>query len=648
MRLFCWMPDRNSPAEKSIDDWHCECANLNRRQIEDGVTTLKQTYEVKGGPQIGRDNLPLLRKQLSAQGLDGFYIPHEDEWQNEYLPPSEERLAWATGFTGSAGSALVLPSTAQVFVDGRYTIQAHQQIDIDLFDILDLIEPGPQGWLKSQQLQNLVIGYDPRHVSPDQLSSLQSSAELAGAQLKSVTRNPIDEAWQNRPEEPTMPVTIHEQEFAGEAHTNKIMRIANELRSLNADTLVITSPSSIAWLFNVHGGDVQCSPLPLGRALLHRDATADLFLHPSKTSEQLADHLGETVQMRPINELDRRLTKLEGKTVWLDPAATPVWFFEKLEKSGAKILRKSDPIALPRACKNDVEIAGSQSAHVRDGVALTRFLFWLAGEEVQSGQIDEIEASKKLEMLRDADGQLKDISFETISAAGPNGAITHYRVNEATNRNLEPGSLYLVDSGGQYDEGTTDVTRTVAIGTPSSEHKQRYTLVLKGHIAMSTIRFPKGTTGSALDAIARAPLWMQGLDYDHGTGHGVGSYLGVHEGPQRISKTPNTIALQPGMIVSNEPGYYKQDDYGIRIENLQFVTQAKSPRDAEREMLGFETLTLAPLDRKLIEEGMLTSDEWRWVDAYHARVMKEISPRLYGHERDWLEAACAPLGVDKS
>ncbi len=602
-----------------------------------------QTFDVQGGPDIGRTNLPRLRAQMKAQSLDGLYIPHADAYQNEYLPEGSDRLAWATGFTGSAGAAFVFIKSAIVFVDGRYTLQAKSQLDAKLFASTDLHEPGPFKWLGSQTFRAARIGYDPHLVTPDDLDSLQLAADRAGAELVAVEENPVDLAWPNRPDEPRQPVVPHDISFCGETHAEKRARIAAALRESGADATVVVSPASIAWLFNIRGGDVKCTPLPLGRAILHADGTAELLLRPEKVTDSLQTHLGTDVVLRPINELERRLKKLAGKTISLDPALASAWFFNTMASAGCPIIREGDPIALPRACKNKVEIEGSARAHQRDGAALVRYLMWLDSDEGQSGEVDEITAASRLEKDRMEGQGLKDLSFESISGAGPNGAIVHYRVNTATNRKLETGSLFLIDSGGQYLDGTTDVTRTIAIGQPTDEMRERYTLVLKGHIALSTVRFPVGTTGSALDVIARHALWMEGLDYDHGTGHGVGSYLGVHEGPQRIAKAPNTVALQPGMIVSNEPGYYKTNAYGIRIENLQYVTEASDIRGGDRPMLGFKTLTLAPLDKKLIVPGLLTPAEWRWVDDYHARVLEELSPRLGSVEIEWLTRACAPL-----
>ena len=405
---------------------------------------------------------------------------------------------------------------------------------------------------------------------------------------------------------------------------------------------MITSPASIAWLFNIRGGDVSRTPLPLGRAFLFSDGQAELFLHPSKIGSELGAHLGNEVALRPANEMERRMSKLQGKRVSVDPSMASSWFFGALGKAGAETVRQQDPVMLPRAKKNNVEVEGARKAHRRDGAALSRFLRWFEANG-QTGEVTEIDAAMKVEEFREATGELKDLSFNSISSAGPNGAINHYRPDTQTNRKLAKGTLFLLDSGGQYLDGTTDVTRTLAIGEPTEEMKERNTRVLKGHIALARVRYPKGTTGSQLDVLARMSLWEAGVDYDHGTGHGVGSYLGVHEGPHRISKVGNTVALEPGMIVSNEPGYYKADAWGIRIENLQVVTEAKPLAGGDRDMLGFETLTLAPLDKKLILPGLLSEQEWIWLDRYHARVLAEVGPLQDDEDRAWLAEACKPL-----
>tara|TARA_R110000868_G_scaffold104220_3_gene286736 strand:- start:15522 stop:17333 length:1812 start_codon:yes stop_codon:yes gene_type:complete len=603
---------------------------------------MRQTFDIKGGPQDGRAHLPLVREQLVAQGIDGLYVPHDDEYQNEYLPDANERLAWVSGFTGSFGSAFVFTDRAVIFADGRYTLQVADQTDPDLWEVQAVPEPGPFGWLKSQDMTGKRIGYDPKLMSPNDVAAMGTAAKAAGAELVAVTNNPIDLAWADRPDQPAALVVPHDVKFAGVAHDEKRVQIGHDLKAEKLDAAVITSPASIAWAFNIRGGDVSCTPLPLGRAILFADGSADLFLDEVKVSDTLRQHLGNSVTLRPLADLEKGLADLKGKTVSVDPDVASAWFFDQLEQAGATPVRQRDPVALPKACKNEAELAGSAAAHIRDGVALTRFLHWL-DTDAQSGEITEIDAAIKLEEFREDLGGLNDLSFPTISGAGPNGALPHYRVSTASNRKLERGSLYLVDSGGQYLDGTTDVTRTVPIGDPSTDMRRHYTLVLKGHISLAMVRFPKGTTGTHLDVLARHALWQAGLDYQHGTGHGVGVYLGVHEGPQRIAKAWNSVPLETGMIVSNEPGYYRAGQYGIRIENLQYVTPPAAIEGGELDMYGFECLTFAPLARDLIDLAHLTKDERDWVDAYHAQVYEFLADRLDGPVKDWLRAACMPL-----
>ncbi|MEP0314708.1 MAG: aminopeptidase P family protein [Hyphomonas sp.] len=603
---------------------------------------MRQTFDIKGGPQDGRAHLPLVREQLVAQGIDGLYVPHDDEYQNEYLPDANERLAWVSGFTGSFGSAFVFTDRAVIFADGRYTLQVADQTDPDLWEVQAVPEPGPFGWLKSQDMTGKRIGYDPKLMSPNDVAAMGAAANAASAELVAVTNNPIDLAWADRPDQPAALVVPHEVKFAGVAHDEKRVQIGQDLKAEKLDAAVITSPASIAWAFNIRGGDVSCTPLPLGRAILFADGSADLFLDEVKVSDALRQHLGNSVTLRPLADLEKGLAELKGKTVSVDPDVASAWFFDQLEQASATPVRQRDPVALPKACKNEAELAGSAAAHIRDGVALTRFLHWL-DTDAQSGEITEIDAAIKLEEFREDLGGLNDLSFPTISGAGPNGALPHYRVSTASNRKLERGSLYLVDSGGQYLDGTTDVTRTVPIGDPSTDMRRHYTLVLKGHISLAMVRFPKGTTGTHLDVLARHALWQAGLDYQHGTGHGVGVYLGVHEGPQRIAKAWNSVPLETGMIVSNEPGYYRAGQYGIRIENLQYVTPPAAIEGGELDMYGFECLTFAPLARDLIDLAHLTKDERDWVDAYHAQVYELLADRLDGPVKDWLRAACMPL-----
>jgi Xaa-Pro aminopeptidase len=601
-----------------------------------------QNYDVRGGADQGRKAIPLIRAQLEQLGLDGLFVPHEDEWQNEYLPDCAERLAWATGFTGSAGAAIILRDKAYLFSDGRYTQQALSQTAPELFEQRDLVDQGPAVWLKAEAPSGAKIGYDPRLVPPDVLARLKESAAQAGVELVAVGVNPIDQAWQDRPAEPSAEIVPHPETFSGESSASKRSRIGEKLSGDGIEASVLTSPAALAWLFNIRGKDVTRTPLALGSAILNKDGTAQLFVKPEKVTPELRGFLGNEVSISTEPNFVEALKKTSGKRVLVDPSLSSAHVFDALHAAGAQIVRGQDPTILPRALKNAVEIAGTKRAHARDGVALANFLHWF-DVEAPKGQLTEIDICKAIEGFRMATGALQDLSFDSISGAGPNGAFPHYRVTVESNRKVDQDNLFLLDSGGQYLDGTTDVTRTVAVGTPSAEMKDRFTRVLKGHIALSRVRFPKGTTGSALDALARMSLWEGGFDYDHGTGHGVGSYLGVHEGPHRIAKVPNHVALEPGMIVSNEPGFYKIDGYGIRTENLQYVTPATPIEGGERPMLGFETLTLAPIDRRLIVKEMLTEAELAWLNTYHAKVLAEIGPRVEADVRAWLEAATAPL-----
>lgn len=603
---------------------------------------MRQTFDETTDPSFGAKHLPLVRARLEEQGLDGFLVPHEDEHQNEYLPEANDRLAWLSGFTGSAGAGVVLKDRAAVFTDGRYTVQVRSQVDQSQFEILDLVEGGVPAYLERAP-RGAVIGYDARLHSPDALAALSAAAAKAGAVLKPVEINPLDAAWaEARPAQPQASVVPHQDRYTGESHASKRARIGQAIADAGADAAVLTAPSSIAWLFNVRGGDVIRSPLPLGQAILNADGTAQLFLDPAKVTNELPGWLGDAVRLEPAEALEAALNGLAGRKVLIDPAQSSAWYFDRLEAAGAEIVRAMDPCAVPRAAKNPVEVEGSRQAHIRDGAALTRFLHWVdtVAQETLPSERDIVTA---LEGFREATGALKDLSFDTIAGAGPNGALPHYKPVGDKIRRIEKGSLLLVDGGGQYLDGTTDVTRTMAVGEPSAEQRRMFTLVLKGHIAMATIRFPAGTTGHQLDAIARQPMWMAGLDYDHGTGHGVGSYLGVHEGPQRISKAINSQPLLTGMILSNEPGYYREGHWGIRIETLQVVTEPAPIPGGERPMHGFEQLTFAPLDRKLIDVSLLTQAERDYVDAYHAETLAKVGPLLDGEALAWAKAACAQL-----
>jgi Xaa-Pro aminopeptidase len=590
----------------------------------------------------GAARLALLRQELSARKLDGFVVPRADEHQGEYVPLCGQRLAWLTGFTGSAGMAIVLAERAALFVDGRYTLQAAAQVDGEKFEIRHLIDEPPARWLASALGKGMVIGYDPWLHTPQEVERLQAGAARAGASLKPVA-NPIDKIWPGRPATPLAPVVPHPDRFAGESAPAKRTRLAKELAEDGVAAAVLTAPESIAWLLNIRGGDVPHTPLPLSFAILRDDASVTLFIDRRKLAPGLDRHLGNGIAVEMPERLGPTLDALaaSGARVQVDPASAASWIFDRLAQAGGTIHRAADPCLLPKACKNPVELDGSRAAHRRDGAAVTRFLAWLAGE-APKGNLREIAASDRLEEFRREGEYFRDLSFPTISGAGSNGAIVHYRAMPETEKKLLPGTLFLLDSGAQYLDGTTDITRTVAIGTPNAEMRENFTRVLKGHIALATARFPKGTTGAQLDPFARRALWQKGLDYDHGTGHGVGSYLSVHEGPQRISKAPNAQPLLPGMIVSNEPGYYKTGAYGIRIENL--VAVRPSEDGGERDMLCFETLTLAPIDRNLVMRELLDADEIAWLDAYHARVREVITPLVDGETARWLEAATAPIG----
>ncbi len=604
---------------------------------------MRQSFDEHADPAFGARHLPRIRAEMARQGLDGFLVPHEDEHQNEYLPAANERLAWTTGFTGSAGAAVVLADKAAVFIDGRYTLQVRVQTDPALFEVRDLVEGGVPAYLETATRAGQVIGYDPQLHSPDALGHLRAAVAKSGAELRAVEANPVDLAWgEERPAQPQAPVVPHPADVSGEDGADKRARIGAAIAAAGADAAVLTAPSSLAWLFNVRGGDVIRSPLPLGQALVRSDGTARVFLDPAKGSPELREWLGNQVTLEPSAGLAPALGDLAGAKVLVDPAQTSAWYVDALERAGAVVVRAPDPTLLPRATKNAVEIAGARTAHERDAAAFARFLHWMA-TEAQETLPDEVEVTTRLESFREATGALRDLSFDTIAGAGPNGAIVHYRATHATNRRIAPGELFLVDSGAQYRDGTTDITRTVAFGEPSPEQRDRFTRVLRGHVALSRTRFVPGVSGMALDALARAPLWEAGLDYDHGTGHGVGSYLGVHEGPQRIARQSSAVALLPGMILSNEPGFYKPGEYGIRIENLVVVTPPEMVEGAQRATLGFEVLTLAPIDRRLIAAEMLSPTERAWMDVYHARVLNAVAPGVEPEVAAWLEHACAPL-----
>ena len=601
-----------------------------------------QSFEETSDPAQGAGRLALLRAELKRRGLDGFVVPRTDEYQSEYVPPSAERLAWLTGFTGSWGSAVVLPKAAAIFVDGRYTVQVREQVDVAAFVPQHLIDHPPEAWLEANLQSGQRLGYDAALLTPDGVRRLEKAVKRAGGELVAVDGNPIDAVWADRPAPPCSPVALHPLDFAGEASAQKLERIRARLASLGDEAVVVTDPHAVAWIFNIRGGDVSHTPLPLSSALVPKDGRPTLFIDGRKLSNAVRDALADTCEIEEPGGLDRALMTLgrAGARVRFDQGTASQRHVALVEGSGGTADVGVDPVALMKAVKNAAEITGSRAAHARDGAAVSRFLAWCA-REAPGGGLTEIDAAVRLEDFRLQTGLLRDVSFPSISGAGPNAALPHYRVSERSNRPIGPG-IFLVDSGAQYQDGTTDITRTIAVGEPDAEMKDRFTRVLKGHIAIATALFPKGVSGAQLDSFARRPLWEAGLEFDHGTGHGIGSYLSVHEGPQRISKV-GTTPLEVGMMLSNEPGYYKAGAWGIRIENLILVEPRAIP-GAEREMFGFETLTFAPIDLALVEPGLLTVEERRWLDAYHAKVREVVGPQLSGEDAAWLLAATGPLG----
>jgi len=600
---------------------------------------LMQTHEAR---------LDALRKELARRGLDGFVIPLSDEHLSEYVGGYAQRLAWLTGFGGSAGSAAVLKNNAAIFVDGRYTLQVRDQVDGKLFEYKSVPEDSMAEWLAANGGKGARIGFDPWLHTRGWAKAAGKVLADAGAELVAVDGNPIDAVWQDRPAPSAAPAFIQDEALAGRSSADKRGQVGEWLKAKNLDAAVISALDSVAWLLNIRGADVERTPVALSYVVAHADGTADWFIAPEKVPAEVAALLGNAVRVRPRDEFVAALGELEGKRVAADPERAVAAIFARLEAAGATPVALTDPVVLPKAVKNRVEQAGHRAAQARDGAAVARFLHWLSIEGPKGG-LSEISAAERLHEFRRATGDLRDLSFDTISGAGPNGAIVHYRVSEETNRALEPNSVYLVDSGGQYPDGTTDITRTVWIGPDEApaEVRDRYTRVLKGHIRLALQTFPKGTIGSQLDTLARQFLWEAGVDYAHGTGHGVGSFLAVHEGPQRIAKPRGGQAgteqeLLAGMILSNEPGYYKTGGYGIRIENLVLVEE-RAIEGAEGSWLGFETLTLAPIDKALLDRALLTEAEIAWWNAYHARVREVLAPQLEGGALAWLQAACDPL-----
>lgn len=602
--------------------------------------------------------LDALRRELKARGLDGFVVPISDEHMSEYVGGYAQRLAWLTGFGGSAGTAVVLADetlapAAAIFVDGRYTLQVRDQVDGRFYAYESVPQTSVAKWLGAHAPEGARIAYDPWLHGKAWVESAAKALAGKGAELVPVESNPIDAIWQDRPAPSAAPALVHDERHAGQASEAKRAAVSEWLADRKLDAVVISALDSIAWLLNIRGTDVERTPVTLAYVIVRADGTADLFIDEAKVTPELRAHLGNAVRIAPRAGFVPALAGLAGKRVAVDPDHAVQAIFGALEQAGAEIVEERDPTVLPKACKNEAERAGHRAAQARDGAAEVRFLHWLSVEAPKGG-VDEIAAAEKLHQFRRETGDLRDLSFDTISGAGPNGAIVHYRVSPETNRRLEPSSVYLVDSGGQYPDGTTDITRTVWIGAhgdqggePPAEVKDRFTRVLKGMIALARAVFPMGTKGSQLDALARQFLWAAGLDYQHGTGHGVGSFLSVHEGPQRIAKSSGAQGgteqeLLPGMILSDEPGYYKAGEYGIRIENLLLVEE-RAVAGAEGEFLGFETLTLVPIERALVERGLLTRDEIHWWNTYHAQVLAVVGPLVDGDAKAWLETQCRPL-----
>jgi Xaa-Pro aminopeptidase len=596
----------------------------------------------------GSARLSALREELARRGLAGFVIPISDEHLSEYVGGYAQRLAWLTGFGGSAGTVAVLPDQAAIFVDGRYTLQVRDQVDGQLYEYRSVPDDSLADWLADNAPEGARVGFDPWLHTQGWAKTVAARLEKAGAALVPVESNPVDAVWEGRPAPSAAPAFLQDESLAGRSSADKRAAIADWLRTGGLDAVVISALDSVAWVLNIRGSDVERTPVALSYLVVHADGTADWFIAPGKVPAEVTAALGNAVRVRDRATFEAALAEFAGKAVATDPQRSVAAIFTALEAVGAKVAALPDPAVLPKAVKTPAEQAGHRAAQARDGAAVSRFLHWLATQG-PGGTVDELSAAAKLEAFREACGPLRDLSFDTISGSGPNGAIVHYRVSEETNRRLEPGSVYLVDSGGQYPDGTTDITRTVWIGPgePAAEVKDRFTRVLKGHIALAVQTFPAGTTGSQLDTLARQHLWAAGIDYAHGTGHGVGSFLSVHEGPQRIAKPRGAQAgseqeLLSGMILSNEPGYYKTGEYGIRIENLVLVEPRAIP-GMEGEWLGFETLTLAPIDRALVEPALLSPAEIAWWNAYHARVLAVVGPQLEGADLAWLNEACRPL-----
>jgi Xaa-Pro aminopeptidase len=591
------------------------------------------------------DRLAALRAQLKSDRLDGFVVPLTDEHMSEYVGSYARRLEWLTGFQGSAGTAAVLPDAAAIFTDGRYTLQVRQQVSGDDWSYVAVPETSVADWLGAHAAQGARIGYDPWLHTRAWVEEATRVLAAKGAELVPVATNPIDAVWPDRPQPSDARLVVQPDDLAGTSSAAKRAAVGDWLTAQGADAAVLSALDSIAWTFNVRGADVSHTPVALAFAIVNADGTADLYVAPDKMSDAVAQHLGNAVRVHPRDAFAPALRQLSGKRVAVDPDRSVAAVFEALGQGNATILSLRDPTVLPRALKNTAEVAGHRAAQVRDGAVMAKFLRWIAAE-APKGTLTEIDASDELQRLREGAGAV-DLSFDTISATGAHGASPHYKADAESNARIEPGHLYLIDSGGQWPDGTTDITRVIPVGPPTAEMRDRFTRVLQGHIAIATAVFPEGTVGGQLDSFARRPLWAAGLDFAHGTGHGVGAYLSVHEGPQRIAK-PNypgggpSEPLRAGMFLSNEPGFYKAGEYGIRIENLILV-ERRTIAGAIEPMLGFETLTFAPIERDLIDTSLLTPDELAWLNAYHVEVVTRIGPTLDGEDRAWLIQKCAPI-----
>jgi Xaa-Pro aminopeptidase len=603
-----------------------------------------QSFEDRSERAESAPRVAALRAELLKRGLDGFIVPRADRFQNEYVPPCAEQLAWLTGFTGSAGDAIILADRAVIFVDGRYLVQVGEEIDSAVFSVVHLAEQSPTLWIEANLPAQAKFGYSPWLHTIEGAERLAKACAAARAMLVPVEDNPIDAIWTDRPQPPLGAVVPHDLRYAGEATADKLARLHAEMQKFSADALVVSDPPNVSWLFNIRGSDVPHTPVVLAFAIVPKNSRPALYVDLRKLGNDMRSRLEEIAEVRANAAFERDLAELgkEHRAVRLDPATGAEAIARLVVENGGEIVRGSDPIAPMKSVKNTTEIAGARAAQLRDGAAVTKFLAWF-DREAPRGALTEIDAVEALESFRRDSGLLKDVSFPSIAGAGPDGAIVHYRVTRKSNRRIAPGELFLIDSGGQYQDGTTDITRTIAVGPPAADMRQKFTLVLKGHIAIARAVFPDGTSGAQLDTLARQYLWQAGLDFDHGTGHGVGSYLSVHEGPVRISKIGST-ALKRGMILSNEPGYYRTGAYGIRIENMILVTEAAPIAGAEKPLNAFETLTLAPIDTRLVEPALLTAEELAWLNAYHARVRDTLASSLDAATRAWLITATAPLG----